>query len=231
MGLRDVGAVLLLIFAPQPPAPSAAYVNFAQVLGDLYPRLNATSQADAVYWTDAELYQWFDEATQRLARSAGVFVARDTSIAVSSGQGSYDLPSEQVSTIQADLEGVVLRPRTVQELEALDSDWPAATGPPSPSSYTQNVLGLGVLALYPAPGPDDNGNTLGLVIHVAPSTVSASNALLSAPSVLQDYFGFYALAEARARESKGAMPEVADWLRSVTGLYEQAIEGYWGEAM
>jgi hypothetical protein len=224
--------VLLLIFAPQPAAPSAEYINFVVVLGDLYPRLNATSQADAVYWTDAELYQWFDEATQRLARSAGVFVERDTSITVSSAQGSYDLPSDQISTIQADLAGVVLRPRTVEELEALDADWPATTGPPSPSAFVQNVLGLGVIALYPAPGTADNEKTLGLVIHTAPATVSASNALLSAPSVLQDYFGFYALAEARAKESKGAMPEVADWLRSgVTALYEQVIEGYWGEAM
>lgn len=223
--------MLLLIFAPQPAAPSAEYVNFAAVLGDLYPRLNATSQADAVYWTDAEIYQWFDEATQRLARSAGVFVTRDTSITVTTGDGSYDLPADQISTIQMDLAGVVLRPRTVEELEALDADWVATMGPPSPSAFVQNVLGLGVVAIYPAPGSADNGNTLGMVIHVAPATVSASNALLLCPSVLQDYFGFYALAEARAKESKGAMPEVADWLRSVTGLYEQAIEGYWGEAM
>lgn len=223
--------MVVLLFSPAPGAPSAEYVNFAQVLGDLYPRLNATSQTDAVYWNDAEIYQWFDEATQRLARSAGVFVARDTSISVVNSQGAYDLPSDQISTIQADLAGVVLRPRTVEELEALDADWPAAIGPPSPSAFVQNVLGVGVVALYPAPGAADSGNTLALVIHVAPATVSASNTLLSAPSVLQDYFGFYALAEARAKESRGAMPEVADWLRSVTALYEQAIEGYWGEAM
>lgn len=222
--------MLLLLFAPQPPPPSPELINFSAALGDLYPLLNASSSNDLVHWTTTDLYNWFDEASQRLARSAGVFVIRDTSTTVSNGQGQYGLPSGQVSTIQADLAGVVLRARTVQELEALDSNWPITVGPPSPASFVQDVKGVTYVALYPAPGSADNGNTLGLVIHALPATINSGYPWLSAPSVLADYFKFYALAEARAKESKGAMLEVSDWCRQLTGLYEQVIEQYWGES-
>lgn len=221
--------MLLLLFSRQPPPPSPELINFNTVLADLYPLLNAAGPNDLVHWTVGEIYGWFDETAQRLARTSGVFVVRDTSIAVVETQGQYNLPASQVSTIQVDLAGVVLRPATVQELEALDSQWPAAVGPPSPSRFLQDVAGVTAIALYPAPGTADNAETLGIVMHATEPTISATYPWLSAPSVLQDYFRIRALGEARAKESRGAMQEVASWCRQVQGLYEQVIERYWGE--
>lgn len=222
--------MLLLLFAPQPAAPSAETINLNLALSDLYPKLNATASGDLVYWTATELFQWFDEAAQRLARTTGVFVVRDTSVTVATGTGSYALPAAQVSTIQADLGGVVLRPRNVQELEALDATWTTTQGPPSPNSFVQDTQGVTHVALYPIPGVADNAKALGLVLHVTPATISSANPQVSAPTCLREYFTFYALAEARAKECKAAMQEVAQWMRQLTGMYEQVIEGYWGEA-
>lgn len=211
------------------PQPSPEVINFAGVLADIYPALNATSQLDAVYWNDAELYQWCDEATQRLARQSGVFVTRDTSITVTMGNGTYNLPANQISTIQADLAGVVLRPRTVQELEAADASWPSTQG--YPSSFVQNTQGVNSITTYPAPGVADNGKTLGLVMHQAPPTIGAGNTTLLAPTCLREYFTFYSIGEARAKESKGAMPEVAQWMRGLTSMFEGVIEQMWGESL
>lgn len=222
--------MLLLLFSPQPAPPSPEAINFALVMGDVYPQLNAVGPADLIYWTPNELYLWFDEAGQRLARMAGVFVIRDTSITAIASQGIYSLPGGHIATIQADLAGTVLRPRTIAELEALDADWVATVGPPSPSAYTQDTRGLSQIDLYPDPGLADNGATLGLVIHTTPATISQANIFLAAPIVIQDYFRFYALGEARAKESKGAMPEVAQWMNQLTGWMEQMIQGYWGPA-
>src|SRR5207249_3191346 len=97
----------------------------ALIVSDLWPPLNATSEADAVYWTEAELYEWIDEAVKRLAQR-GYFVVYDTSLTTATGTKNYTLPTGHVGTIQADIAGRLLRARNVQELEAFDSAWPAA---------------------------------------------------------------------------------------------------------
>lgn len=224
--------MLLLLFAPQPAGGGGGgtpeVINFSVVLGDLIPQLNAAGSNDLIFWTTDELFAWFDEAAQRLARQAGIFVSRDTSLTSVLNQGPYALPANQVSTIQADIGGFVLRPATVQELEALDAAWPTTIG--NPQQFMQDKQGLNLIVLYPAPGSSTAGETIGLVIHNFPPTISASNVFLNAPTVLQDYFKFYALGEARAKECKGAMQEMAQWFQQLTGLYEQTIEQYWGTA-
>ncbi|HLG99828.1 MAG TPA: hypothetical protein VKX49_26195 [Bryobacteraceae bacterium] len=203
-------------------------VDCSQALLDVIPQLNAASGLDLVFWTSTELYQWFDEAGQRLARTAGVFVSRDTSLTTSFSQGTYNLPASQVATIQADLNGTVLSPRTVEELEYLDASWPTTQG--QPVSFVQNVQGLGLIAVYPAPDANNSGLTIGLVLHAYPPTIASGTPIVAAPQCIREYFTLSAIAEARAKETKMQMQEVAGWLRQLTGWMEQVIEGYWGEA-
>lgn len=218
--------MLLLIFAPQPSLAQPEFINFAQVLTDLYPQLGASGPNDLIFWTPDELYRFIDEAAAHLARKTGVFVIRDTSIVTVANTGSYAFPANHIATVQADLAGTVLRPRTVQELEALDVSWPVTVAPPM--AFVQDTQGLRLIALYPAPGVPDQNKHVGLIEHVLPSPISVSNAFLAAPTCVREYFTFKALAAARAKESKAAMPEVAQWFGQLAGLMEQVMAGYWG---
>lgn len=218
--------MLLLLFSPQPAAAQLGFVNLSLSISDLWPPLNAYSEADAVHWTEAELYQYIDEGAKRIASKCGCFVVRDISLATTALDPTYDLPAVHLATIQADLNGRTLRPRNVQELEALDHDWVNTTSS-EPRAFIQDTAGVNELRLFPTPtiGPE----TIGLVIQQTPPTISAAAAILAAPPIIRDYFTFYALAEARNRESIASMEEIVEWLRgAVTGAYEQAASALWG---
>jgi len=220
--------MLTLIFAPQPPGPQPEFINMGLVLQDLYPALNAGGAADLVFWTQAELYEYVDEAAERLARTCGVFVQRNTTIVTEVDLGAYSLPPTQIATIQADLAGLVLEPRTVAELEAFDSSWPNTVGPPV--SFVQNVQGLAGIVVYPACDSNNGGKTLGLVLTVFPPTISLTAATLNAPTCVREYFTFRALEAARGKQSKAEMPDVAAWMGKQAGMLEQVMTELWGAA-
>lgn len=219
--------MLLLFVAPQPAIPQAGYINMAQVVSDMWPPLNARSEADAIFWTQAELFTWIDEAMQRLARKVGVFVDYDETLTTTVNTAAYPLPASHIRTIQADVNGKVLRARNVQELEALDSAWPTATSA-EPKAFVLDTRGLLELQLYPAPSVPFQSLPIGLSMIKLPASITLANAILSAPPVLQDYFTFSALAGARGKESNASMDEVAAWLRSINDLVVQAAEAIWG---
>lgn len=219
--------MLLLFVAPQPAIAQAGYINMAQVVSDMWAPLNARSEADAIFWTQAELFTWIDEAMQLLARKVGAFIDYDQSLTTAANTGDYPLPASHIRTVQADVNGTVLRARNVQELEALDSAWPAAASD-QPEAFVLDTQGLVRLTLYPSPSVAFESLPIGLAMIKLPATISLANAILSAPPVLQDYFTFAALAGARSKESNASMDEVAAWLRSITDLVVQAAEGIWG---
>lgn len=220
--------MLALLFAPQPAPPSLEFINLALVLREVYPALNAAGPNDLVFWSETELYEYLDESQSRLARTCGVFVKRDTSVTSEANTGTYALPADHVSTVQADLGGVVLRARTVHELEALDALWPATVG--EPAAFVQDLMGLGEIVLYPAPSAEYGAVALGLVERVLPPALSSSNGALAAPTCIQEYFVLSAIAAARGKQSKAEMPDVAAWLQKITGTMEQAMTEYWGGA-
>lgn len=218
---------ILLLIAPQQPAPIPGNYNLAQVLQQVYPELNASGQNDLIFWTIDELYEWMDEAAQNLARKCGVFVIRDQSLVSVVNQASYPIPPQQVSTIQVDLGGMVLRPTTIHELEALDALWTSAA-PGVPKKFTQDTAGLNQITLYPPPAGPSQGLILGLVMFVFPNQITATNPFVGIPGVLQEYFTFSVLGEARAKETKAAMPEMAQWFRGLVATMENTVTGYWG---
>lgn len=222
--------MLLLIFTNQPAPPSPGYVNAGVVIGDLWPPLNAAGPADAVFWTEEQLYEWFNESAKRLAVSGAVFVVRDTSLTSANGVPTYNLPSSHQATIQADLDGVVLKPRNVQELEALDSTWPTTTG--APVAFLQDVEGIKKITLYRLPDSSSAGKTIGLVMRALPAEVTAAAGFLEAPPALSEFFTFSILSEARsgAVETRAQMPEISAWLKGLADTMLAAARSYTGGA-
>ncbi len=220
---------MLLLLVNQPAAAQVGYANLSLSLDDTWYPLNASGQADAIFWTPEKLVGYMDEAAKRLARITGAFIERNESITVTAGQGSYNLPVRHIDTLQCDLAGKTLRPRSVQQLEAADSDWPdtLATVDNPPKAFVQNTQGFDKIVVYPAPYLDPE--TLGLVRSTYPATLDASaSMILPIPPILRDYFTFAALAGARGEEGQASMEEVVPWLRSIVERYEQAAGEIWG---
>jgi hypothetical protein len=218
--------VLLLFIVPQPAPASPGFINTALVVGDLWPPLNARGPADAVFWTEAELYAWIDEAVKRFARKHAAFVVYDQTILAVTGTADYNLPAAHVLTFQADLDGRYLRARNVQEMDALDATWPTAAAG-KPKAFLEDTKGLTQLALYPPPTVAYNGKAVGLVMAELPAAISAAAAILAAPPILREYFTFFALGEARAKETNASMDETAEWFRGLVDMIDQVAEHLW----
>jgi hypothetical protein len=223
--------MIFFFFSPAGAAPPAG-IDLRDCLEAIYPTLNAQGPGDLVWWTDSELYAWMDEAAKRLSRSTGCFLTRDDTTVVVAGTGSYSLPARHVSTVHASLEGRMLDRVSVQELEALDSAWPNAQAPlsqPFPLRYSLDAEGLNSIALYPKPNTG-GGGALAIVMHRSPTTIAPGSSLVALTAPLREYFTFFALGEARSKESKGAMYEVGAWYRKLAGLIEEIAIGYYGQA-
>jgi len=199
-------------------------LDLGQIITDLLPALNAYSTSDLVDWTETELYQWGDEAAQRLSRICGVLVER-TDMPVSAGAGTVTLPDRHLSTIHSTFGTRSLRPSSAQELEALDSGWLTATGGVERISHDYD--GLKTARLYRIP---DAAGMLHLIYHTRPESLTSGNLTLDAPTPIGEYLTFSILAEARRREGDGAMPEVADAAQQRADMLAKVIESYWGGA-
>lgn len=217
--------MLTLLLFPQPAQTQLGNVNMATVAGDLWPSLNANGPADAIFWTEAQIYQWLDEAAKRLARKSSGFVRRYTALTAASSTANYSLPADHVVTLQADLAGTVLKARNIQEMEALSGTWPTDSG--TPKAFLEDTQGVKQLTLSPIP---TTTGTIGLFERYTPATVNAANAILEVPGCLREYFTFYALSEARGtKESNAPMLEISQWMTGLCGQIEQLAATYWGD--
>lgn len=214
----------MLLFLPQPSPAQPGFANLELAIGELWPALNASGPADALWWTPAELYEWMDEGAKRLARMTGAFVERNTSLNSSATIPTYALPAAHITTLQADLANVTLKARSTQDLEAEDSAWASRTG--DPKAFTLDVSGFNRLRLYPAPA--DGPNDIGLFMSRIPEEITAAQSALAAPPIIRDYFTLYALREARRKESPGSMEEIVPFLDSVLETIESAVGQLWG---
>lgn len=214
---------MALLFYPQgPTAPTAPAVSAGDLAGQVYALLGAAEAADLYFWTDAEITAWQNEGLARLARRVALFVDRGT-VAVTAGTATYALPTDHLSTLHVSLAAVRLRAANVAEVEALSSTWRADSG--TPSRYLQDHgAGLASIRLYKKPVANA---TAYVIEHELPATVTADDPL-PAPEPLMDYLLFFALGEARRKESDAAMPEIAAHCDAMLDLYEGILKGYWG---
>lgn len=222
---------MLLLFRATGAAPLVG-IDLRNCLEAIYPTLNAAAAADLVWWTDEELYQWLDEAAKRFARHTGGFIARDTSLFLVPGLALYTLPSGHCSTIHVSAGNRAMRATNTERLEAKDSTWPdsvAAIEDPNPQEYVHDGEGLESIRLYKTPAATAAG-LLAIVMHRAPAAIGQGGSVVPLPGVWREYFTYYALGEARSKESKGAMPEVGAWFREIAGVIEEVAKDYYGGA-
>ena len=206
-------------------------VDVSQMIDDLLPMLNAKTIADLSIATEDQLYEFADEAVQRLSRRVALFVERDATLPISGGVSTLSVPPRPLSSIHAawDSDGAglfqPLRSSSVNELEALDSAWQTAAG--DPERFTHDQEGHATVRVYKTPA----GNTgLVLIFHQYHDTIDSSNITFNAPTPLGDYLLWSILAEVRGTDDDEAMPEVAEYARGRVELFESIFESYWGRA-
>jgi len=196
----------------------------------LIPRLGAENLAGLTIAAEDELYEWADEALQRLARKLGLFVARAPALTLAGGSPTLAAPARHLSTIHVswDIGGGDLRPLrpiSTAELEAKDNRWPTRSG--NPAYFTQDQQGTETLLIYKIPAASQ---TLAAVYHEHPAAITSGAPAFTGPAALEDYLGWRMLQAARAKESDEAMPEVGEHAARMADLYEGVFASYWGTA-
>lgn len=201
-------------------------IDVSALITAMLPALQAEAVNKLTFWTETELYQWASEALRRLARSAGVFVERDTSVTVGAGGSTYTLPERHLGVLRISRAGVELEPSTIHELESLSDSWETDAG--IPDRWAGDGAGLDTIRIYPqwtAGGALDN------VLFRMPADVTSGAPTVTTPAVVGDYITWRVLAEARRKESDAAMPEMADHFDQLAGLFEDVSRGYYGESL
>ena len=202
-------------------------------VNDLWFRLGFASAGDMTasgnWVTVAELYQFADDAAQRLARISSVYVTYDASIGIGSGTAIYNLPAQHVFTVTAWLvySGAplqFLRISSVGQLFGLDGLWSATTGPPTRVSLDAGGVGTA-----------DSLSDSHRQFHSEsdPAAISGHRNLrnVSSPAFARAAGLFHRRCpRGRARkESDSAMRDVADHLKQRLALYETVIRHLWGD--
>jgi hypothetical protein len=205
----------------------AGGVDISQVIDQALWDLHAASRADLVFWTEAQLIQWLDEAVKRLASVACVFVGRFTGVLTVDGQAAYAHPPQHVSTLHVSLGTTALRPAATLELEAKDPAYQTTEG--TPTHWYEDLLGLGSLGL--APVPDTSDLTIRQIYEGWPAALDPGQTMVAAPAPLKGYLGFYLLSEAYGIEGEMESPDIAAHCRGRLDLYHALLQHYYGKGI
>lgn len=209
------------------PNPATGSIDTTAVIDGMLPTLHADSRADLTFWSEADLINWMDEGLKRLARVAGVFVERDTSISTANGTTDYALPERHDTTLYVSIGAAPLRPASMLELEMRDAGFLTTTG--TPDHWYEDGQGWNV-GLCPVPISVAN---VGLVMLCWPPTldVSKTNTLVQAPAPIAGYLAMYTFAKAYGREGESEMPDVAQHCEARCAMYEQIFAKYYGAGL
>lgn len=206
-------------------------IDVANSLGDVPFRLGFLNAAELdsnnYSVTTTELYQFGQDAAQKMAYSVGLFLLVDDSITLVPNTPAYNLPAQHVFTILAwllytGLPIQLLRLSTVGQLFALDANWGTTTGNPVRASL--DAGSVGTITLYPNPV---GAATLYQIYQYYPVVLFGTSTLPLSP-VMQDAFTYALLAGARGKESDTAMPEMAAHFSQRVDLYQQVADSLWG---
>lgn len=199
--------------------------DFSTLVPWICQSLNASDVSNLTYWTEAELYQYAEEAFHDIGGKFLLIAEFDGTTALIADQGMYPVPFLHIATIFVSTNGEALRSSSVKEMEALDTDWEqAASG--AVTRWIGNFLGMNFIRTYPAP---DAPGTLELIFHKHPPDLTPSATQISVPKPVADYLAVKALQAARARQSDAQMLDASAAFGMLGTIYEQAIEAYWGQ--
>jgi hypothetical protein len=201
---------------------NAGGIDSAQVIDEALWSLHAATRADLVFWTEAQLLQWLDEAVKRLASIAGVFIGRNVGL-TGIGTATAALPIQHIATLHVSVDGVAIRPANTMELEARDEAYQTTQG--TPDSWYEDLLGHGVLGLAPVP---DAELPLAEIYEGWPTALDIGQTIVAGPAPLKGYLGMCLLAAAYGTEGELEMPDVAAHCRGRVEMYHQMMRSYYG---
>lgn len=206
-------------------------LNVTDLITNLLPVLHAPDRASLVFWTDAQLTRWFKDALIRHAQRFGVFVKRDAiTVDLVEGVATYAAPPNLCDVMHISLNGVPLVASSTSRLELLDDAFQTTQG--TPRRWYPDRIGANRIGVYPVPDAAVAGQTLEIVYHEFPCNLDEAhtNVDVEVPPAVGRLFELQVIGEARGAESDAAMPEVAASARQISGLLEQVVGVYYGEA-
>lgn len=200
-------------------------IDIGQILDEALWSLHASSRADLVFWTEAELIQFLDYSVRRLATKVAVFIGRSTGVTIAS-TAAVALPTEHIATIHVSVNGVSIRPACTMELEARDEDYLTTEG--TPDAWYEDLLGSGVIGLAPVP---DAVYTMTEIYSGWQPQLDKLQPLVAGPPPLKAYLTMCLLAECYGKEGEMEMPDVAAHCRGRVAMYEEMMQAYYGAAL
>lgn len=203
-------------------------IDTTEVLADILPSLHAasTSDSDLYWWKLTDLIEFMDEALKRLARKAGVFVKRSTSVTSAVGAPTYSLPADHVAILHVTYGTEPLRPSGTLELESRDSDYRSTQG--TPDHWYLDQLGDYTMGLSPV--PNHAGDTVPIIYTAIAAELDDAqlNTLVTAPTPIKGYLAMCILAEAYGRESEMEMQDLSQHCKGRIAMYEAMMASYYG---
>ncbi len=206
-------------------------LNVNNLISDLLAPLHSDSTANLVWWTDAELSRFFDEALKSHARRHGVFVKRSvTAIALVQGTAIYDAPTRHIDTLHVALAGVALIASSTSELELLDDAFKTTQG--TPQYWYSDREGQNKIGFYPVPDALSAGLLPEIIYHsYEPELDEAhANTAVNVPAPIGDMLEAMVLSAAYSKEGDAALPECSENLKQLIALYDQIVVNLWGVA-
>lgn len=187
--------------------------------------LNASSAAELILWTEAELYGWMSEALGGISRRVQLF-AEERTEGTPPVQPTQVLDPLDLAVMHCAWGSRSLRPITLAGLDALDDAWTSATPDAAlpPKFFAPDYQGVAQLRLYPPPAGAAPLHT----ITLRTASVSSGAPTIAAPEVLGDYLEAKTLQAARARQGDGGMPEVARDMGAFADMIEATMRAYYG---
>lgn len=204
--------------------PGGTY-DFSALMPWICQSLNAADLASLIFWTEAELYQYAEEALHDIGGRFLLIAEFDDSSALIAEQALYPLPFHHIATIFASANGQALKSSTVKEMEALDGNWEDAMSGPV-TRWVADFLGLQFIRVYP---PPDGAGTLELIFQSHPPNLTPSAPVIGIPAPIGDYLAVKAMEKARARQSDAQMLDASQSFGTLGAVYERAMEAYWGQ--
>jgi len=199
--------------------------DFSDFISQTVPVLHGHVAADLVFWSQDELLRWLDDRVKHLA-TKGAFVVRNT-VALVNGTASYDQPDRTLSVIHVAHNHKPLKASSSNELEALTPTFDTTTGDALERWYADNTS----ISFQPVPNAVAvaAASTAEVITHEYPATVDGVEAVdIPVPLVVLDMFAVEVIAEAYRREGDSQLPEAAQQLDKLAGLYQSAVEQLWG---
>lgn len=206
-------------------------VDPQDLISNMWPMLHASSEADAVFVTEADLMRYLSDAIKSFAQRFGCFVVRHENRVLVQGTLYYDAPPRHLSTLHiAILETgrpLVASSTKEQELRSNSYATTQATALKPIRWWIQDKAGVNQIGVVPVAGALDAGNHLEVIYHSYPCEIEEG---IETTLVWGDYLEAKAMQAAYEPDSDFSIPEAAQSYAALAALYENVAQSLWGRS-